>query len=157
MSSPAPDRLGAVALCAALSGAGAVVTEVGWAQGLGLVLGHGTVPVALATAVLLAGWAAGSFAALVLLTRVRRPRRTYALLEFTARLVRQLRCSACHDRDGHFAPRTAIAIEEGVSGLAPEPLPSLTWTGEKLRADWMEAFLAGRTASAADEAGAEDA
>ena len=26
-------------------------------------------------------------------------------------------------------------------------MPSLTWTGEKLRADWMEAFLAGRTAS----------
>lgn len=65
-------------------------------------------------------------------------------LESAARLVRQLRCTACHDRDGGFAPRTAIVYDEGITGLAPEPVPSLTWTGEKLRREWIEAFLAGR-------------
>ena len=72
------------AACAALSGAGAVIAEVGWAQGLGLVLGHGTVPVALVAAALLTGWAGGSFVALAFLPRVRRPRRAYVLLEFAA-------------------------------------------------------------------------
>ena len=72
------------AACAALSGAGAVIAEVGWAQGLGLVLGHGTVPVALVAATLLTGWACGSFVALAFLPHVRRPRRAYVLLEFAA-------------------------------------------------------------------------
>jgi cytochrome c551/c552 len=68
-------------------------------------------------------------------------------LESAALLVRQLRCAACHDRDTHLAPRTALVAEEGVTGQAPEALPSLTWTGEKLRTDWLAAFLAGQKTS----------
>jgi mono/diheme cytochrome c family protein len=70
-----------------------------------------------------------------------------APLETAARLVRQLRCMACHDRDGQFAPRTTLTFDEGILGRAPEDLPGLTWTGEKLRSDWVEGFLAGRIES----------
>lgn len=53
-----------------------------------------------------------------------------------------LRCTACHDRDGRRGPRMEILAEEG-SGIAPEPFPALTWTGDRLKTDWLERFLAG--------------
>src|SRR5690606_29127204 len=64
-----------------------------------------------------------------------------------ARLVRQLRCTACHDRDGRFAARGPLLMEEGITGLAPAELPDLTWTGEKLRTEWIEDFVSGRIGS----------
>ncbi|WP_339731917.1 ThuA domain-containing protein [uncultured Gimesia sp.] len=70
------------------------------------------------------------------LTRHSRP-------EVSARWMRQLNCAACHNRDSAQSPRSLIVVEEGDSGLLPEPLPSLTWAGEKLKSDWSAAFLAG--------------
>jgi len=62
--------------------------------------------------------------------------------ENAERLIRQFNCGACHARDNDVAPRQMLTVEEG-SGLIPDALPTLTWTGEKLRADWLEKFLAG--------------
>lgn len=63
--------------------------------------------------------------------------------EISARWVRQLNCAACHNRDAENSPRNMIMVEEGDSGLLPEPLPSLTWAGEKLKSEWTESFLSG--------------
>jgi mono/diheme cytochrome c family protein len=63
--------------------------------------------------------------------------------EEAAHLVRMLNCTACHARDSTVSPRAELVAEEG-SGLVPEPLPALTWTGDKLRASWLEAYLAGK-------------
>ncbi|HAH49335.1 MAG TPA: hypothetical protein DCM07_31755 [Planctomycetaceae bacterium] len=54
-----------------------------------------------------------------------------------------MNCAACHNRDTDSSPRALIVVEEGESGLPPEPLPSLTWVGEKLKPDWAESFIAG--------------
>lgn len=58
-------------------------------------------------------------------------------------LVKQYRCNACHDRDLAMAPRRALIEEEGDSGQPAPPIPNLTWTGDKLRPDWLRHFLAG--------------
>jgi mono/diheme cytochrome c family protein len=63
--------------------------------------------------------------------------------EESRRLVKALSCAACHNHDTAVSPRWTILDEEG-SGLAPEVLPDLTWTGEKLRGDWTERFLSGK-------------
>ena len=58
-------------------------------------------------------------------------------------LIRELRCAACHDRDGEQSPRRLIIVDEGADGLVPDHLPTLTWAGEKLRADWMQRLFHG--------------
>ncbi|HWL09435.1 MAG TPA: LamG-like jellyroll fold domain-containing protein, partial [Planctomicrobium sp.] len=63
--------------------------------------------------------------------------------ETAARLFTSLRCAACHSRDHTVSPRAMIAIEEFDTGLLPESLPVLTWTGEKLQPEWMFRFLKG--------------
>lgn len=67
----------------------------------------------------------------------------HSLPEVSERWTRQLNCAACHNRDAAQSPRGMIVVEEGESGLPPEPLPSLTWAGEKLKSDWTKSFLAG--------------
>jgi mono/diheme cytochrome c family protein len=62
--------------------------------------------------------------------------------ETAERLIRQFNCGACHSRDSEISPRQMITVDEG-SGVVPDALPTLTWTGEKLRTDWLERFLAG--------------
>ena len=80
--------------------------------------------------------------------------------EFAARQMRRLRCGACHDRDSK--PALWPTLEEEVAHLLeqrtdPETEPGspqakfsvvqarppLTWTGEKLRAEWTRKQLAG--------------
>jgi cytochrome c peroxidase len=63
--------------------------------------------------------------------------------EMLPHLLASLRCGACHNRDHHVAPLRRIIVEESEHGLAPEPLPNLTWTGEKLHDAWLETLLAG--------------
>lgn len=63
--------------------------------------------------------------------------------ERTERLVRRFNCAACHDRDGAQSPRLEIIAEEG-SGKIHDPLPNLTWAGDKLRPEWMEKLLQGK-------------
>ncbi len=67
----------------------------------------------------------------------------HSLPEVSERWVRQLNCAACHNRDAAQSPRGLIVVEEGESGLPPEPLPSLTWAGEKLKPAWATSFIAG--------------
>ncbi len=76
--------------------------------------------------------------------------------EFAERQLQNLRCAACHPRDGQpsvwsqlendIAPLTAAApIEEGEGKpLGGAWAPALTWTGEKLQPAWMEKFIAGQ-------------
>jgi len=69
----------------------------------------------------------------------------YSKAETADRLVTRYACLACHDRDGRASRRPLLVAEEG-RGLAPDPIPSLTWTGEKLQAAWTAKFLAGQEA-----------
>jgi cytochrome c551/c552 len=62
--------------------------------------------------------------------------------EAAERLIRQFNCGACHARDEERSPRQLLTVEEG-SGIVPDAIPQLTWTGEKLRTDWLAKFLAG--------------
>ncbi len=74
--------------------------------------------------------------------------------EFSTRRVKNLRCIACHQRDGEVAYWTDLEtdIEELLEGLPeekkPEELamlqirPQLTWGGEKLQPEWMAALFA---------------
>jgi type 1 glutamine amidotransferase/mono/diheme cytochrome c family protein/glucose/arabinose dehydrogenase len=59
-------------------------------------------------------------------------------------LYQELRCNACHKRDGEQGARMAILTEESERGLTPELLPDLTWAGEKLQREWMEKQIAGK-------------
>lgn len=63
-------------------------------------------------------------------------------IEMAERLITQLRCVACHDRDGIRAPRPLIFAEEG-SGTLPTSLPSLTWAGDKFQPEWTRDLLLG--------------
>jgi mono/diheme cytochrome c family protein len=60
--------------------------------------------------------------------------------EFSRREVVALKCNACHRRDGATS-RMYAALEE--EGIAPEGLPVLTWTGEKLHPDWAAKLIRG--------------
>lgn len=62
-------------------------------------------------------------------------------VERAERLIAQLRCAACHDRDAARSPRALLTQEEGESGRPPEVLPRLTWAGEKLRGPWLLRML----------------
>ena len=79
--------------------------------------------------------------------------------EFAERQVRSAQCIACHKRDGYDDAWTDHKAEvdkllgettpeekdpDGLPYPADQSRPSLTWTGEKLRADWSETFIAGR-------------
>ncbi len=64
------------------------------------------------------------------------------LVETSNRLVEELQCGNCHDRDGKRSHRMLVIAEEG-SGRVPPPLPALTWAGEKLQPSWTKALLAG--------------
>lgn len=66
-------------------------------------------------------------------------------IETASLLMKQYRCNACHDRDLAVAPRRALIEEEGDSGLPAPVIPNLTWTGDKLRRDWLQPFLAGES------------
>jgi cytochrome c551/c552 len=75
--------------------------------------------------------------------------------EFAERQIKNLRCTACHARDAapslwsqledETAPLQAAApLEEGEGKPTfTTALPPLTWLGEKLRPEWMSAFIAG--------------
>ena len=78
--------------------------------------------------------------------------------EFAERQIKNLRCTACHARDGRpsvwsqlddeAAPLQAGApLEEGEGKpIATTALPMLTWLGEKLQPAWMANFIAGHGA-----------
>ena len=83
--------------------------------------------------------------------------------EFAERRITAGGCLACHARDGSAASWSAPAVASDPSDdtaaqddFASSPAtpdesgpdllpPALTWAGEKLRSDWLDDFLAGRT------------
>ena len=79
-------------------------------------------------------------------------------IEYAERQLTNLRCAACHPRDGlastwsqletEMGTLTAAAPTEPTEGhpIAGSVAPMLTWTGEKLRPEWMTQFIAGKTA-----------
>ena len=64
--------------------------------------------------------------------------------EFSRRQVKQLNCTACHQRDTSYAKLVNVIADEGYTGLTPDPIPPLTWVGEKLHPQWSEQLLAGK-------------
>jgi cytochrome c553 len=64
--------------------------------------------------------------------------------EFSQRQWKSMNCKACHGRDGHSALLPYVLLEDGVQGRAAEPVPDLTWAGEKLRPAWSRQLFAGR-------------
>jgi len=77
--------------------------------------------------------------------------------EFAERQMRALRCAACHKRDdrqdlwGDLADETKDLLpkkkddgEFAEFEVAVPVVPPLTWTGEKLKPEWMAGFLAGK-------------
>ncbi|MEP6669826.1 MAG: c-type cytochrome [Chthoniobacter sp.] len=75
--------------------------------------------------------------------------------EFAERQIKNLRCTACHQRDGQpsvwsqldeeiIALQTAAPLEEGErKPIFTTALPALTWFGEKLRPAYLATFIAG--------------
>lgn len=78
--------------------------------------------------------------------------------EFAARTIKAVRCQACHKRDDREDWWTELKDEEAglLAGLpmldpekepkqylAPQLRPTLTWTGEKLKPEWMAALIGG--------------
>jgi len=77
--------------------------------------------------------------------------------EYAARQIKNLNCVACHARDTAGSTwakvdeecrklRAALPAKEHVEGepVPDAPVPALTWTGEKLRHDWLVKFLSGQ-------------
>lgn len=77
--------------------------------------------------------------------------------EYATRQIKDLNCIACHARDYAGSTwakvddesrklRAALPAKEHVEGepVPDAPVPALTWTGEKLRHDWLVKFLAGK-------------
>lgn len=86
-----------------------------------------------------------------------------ALPEFAERQIRQLRCTACHRRDdqddvwsGVDSEVEALKVPEVAEKdpnadpniqepqLVEQLRPQLTWTGEKLKPEWMAGFISGK-------------
>jgi len=84
-----------------------------------------------------------------------------ALPEFTERQIKALRCAACHRRDSDDDLWSAFEseVEElKAAEVPPEPKdgephepqlvdqirPQLTWTGEKLKPEWISSFISGK-------------
>ena len=86
-----------------------------------------------------------------------------ALPEFAERQIKQLRCTACHSRDdqddvwsGVDSEVEALKVPEVVEKdpnadpnvqepqLVEQLRPRLTWTGEKLKPEWMAGFISGK-------------
>jgi type 1 glutamine amidotransferase/cytochrome c551/c552 len=65
-------------------------------------------------------------------------------VEASTRLVKSFGCAACHAIDARPAQFPKIFTDESVTGLPPDHFPSLTFAGEKLKAEWMRAFFAGQ-------------
>lgn len=75
--------------------------------------------------------------------------------EFAERQIKNLRCTACHQRDGQqsvwsqleeevVALQSAAPLEEGEGKpIYTTALPALTWFGEKLRPAYLGNFIAG--------------
>lgn len=63
--------------------------------------------------------------------------------EFVARQMQSLQCTGCHRRDGKQGKLYKILEEENLTGVPPQPMPTLTWTGEKLRPEWTRKLLEG--------------
>ena len=79
--------------------------------------------------------------------------------EFAERQLTNLRCNACHSRDGRVSTWSEVESELGpLQAAAPPPdpaavaegqpmattaAPALTWVGEKLKPDWAAKFIAG--------------
>lgn len=61
--------------------------------------------------------------------------------ERSERWIQELRCHACHQRDGMGGDLAQILFDESIQGLAPERLPDLSWAGNKLHAEWLSQFL----------------
>jgi hypothetical protein len=55
-----------------------------------------------------------------------------------------LRCGVCHSRDAESSLLPHVLAEHGELGWLPEPMPNLTWVGERLHASWLERFVGGR-------------
>jgi cytochrome c551/c552 len=72
-------------------------------------------------------------------------REGHSPIEDAERLIVWLRCGSCHARDQQSSRLPGIVADESERGLPPEPLVSLTWTGEKLHATWLRDFVAGKT------------
>ncbi len=66
-----------------------------------------------------------------------------SLTERTETLITRLNCVACHTRDLKVSPRAELIAEESEHALAPDPLPQLTWAGEKLHEAWVAKLLKG--------------
>ncbi|MBC7820782.1 MAG: c-type cytochrome [Planctomycetaceae bacterium] len=66
--------------------------------------------------------------------------------DVSRRFVTKLQCAVCHPRDGRRNSLSEILADESESGLPPEIVPNLTWTGEKLHSAWMHSLLAGQLA-----------
>lgn len=64
--------------------------------------------------------------------------------EFAERTIRSVNCTACHARDDADAALPLLAADEGELGLLPDPIPSITWAGEKLYPSWSRELFAGK-------------
>ncbi len=69
---------------------------------------------------------------------------TFIPAEFAQRQFHNLNCVACHERDDTISKLVNVIGDEGYTGLLPDPIPQLTWVGEKLHPDWSEQLLAGK-------------
>lgn len=67
----------------------------------------------------------------------------HSAAEASTRWFTELRCHACHNRDGRSSPASDILFDEGIQGFPAERLPDLTNVGDKLRRDWMHELLSG--------------
>ncbi len=64
--------------------------------------------------------------------------------EFAERTIRAVNCTACHSRDDEDGALPLLAADEGELGLLPDPIPGITWVGEKLYPAWSRELFAGK-------------
>jgi len=63
--------------------------------------------------------------------------------EFSRRQFDVIGCNACHSRDDADADLPYVLLDYGELGHPAEPVPDLTWAGEKLRPDWTKKLFLG--------------